>query len=341
MRTFEYQDNKSSKFWKISIEDCTHTVNYGKSGTSGRTQSKSFKTSEEVKKSYEKLIEQKLKKGYVEVGTQNQENKIVSKQDAELTTKSKKDTPEVSITNSESKIEEKVQPKKQRKLNVVRSINLNPEDYLWATWKPRNPLPKPEIRPFDRDYLINHITEIANPYVDWEKADIPVFMSEEEAYFWLAVIGDESAYCPRNISEKPIDLVIKIKEPFFGRKQSLDEVIKNLIRCLRIVKTTANIITSKIALVFDRLFGIAESVVELQSISNLDRKKLSEYAVNIFQGEDNYKTVFVYTTGQTKASQLKVEMSEQDLIDQVTYGVSRILLALVSGFKQYLRLYFR
>ena len=69
MRTFQYQDEKSSKFWNISLEDCTHTVNYGKSGTSGRTQSKSFETAEEAKKSYDKLIEQKIKKGYLEEET--------------------------------------------------------------------------------------------------------------------------------------------------------------------------------------------------------------------------------------------------------------------------------
>ena len=117
MRTFQYQDEKSSKFWNISLEDCTHTVNYGKSGTSGRTQSKSFETAEEAKKSYDKLIEQKIKKGYLEVET--------------ATEKIEESTEKTTIENQE----------KERKLNVVRSINLNPEDYLWATWKPRNPLP--------------------------------------------------------------------------------------------------------------------------------------------------------------------------------------------------------
>ena len=72
-RNFEYQEDKSSKFWNITLEDCSHTVTYGKLGAAGRTQAKSFDTEAEAKKSYEKLIQQKQKKGYIEVATDNNE----------------------------------------------------------------------------------------------------------------------------------------------------------------------------------------------------------------------------------------------------------------------------
>ncbi len=30
-----------------------------------------------------------------------------------------------------------------------RSIDLNPEDWFWATWRNLTPLPRPEPQPFD------------------------------------------------------------------------------------------------------------------------------------------------------------------------------------------------
>ncbi len=37
-----YQDDKSDKFWNIEISGISFTVTYGKTGTSGQTQTKGF-----------------------------------------------------------------------------------------------------------------------------------------------------------------------------------------------------------------------------------------------------------------------------------------------------------
>ena len=66
-RRFVYQDAKSDKFWDIEFEGTTQTVVYGKTGTSGRETVKEFATAEECTKESEKLIAQKLKKGYTEL----------------------------------------------------------------------------------------------------------------------------------------------------------------------------------------------------------------------------------------------------------------------------------
>ena len=66
-RRFVYQDAKSDKFWDIEFEGTTQTVVYGKTGTSGREAVKEFATAEECTKESEKLIAQKLKKGYTEL----------------------------------------------------------------------------------------------------------------------------------------------------------------------------------------------------------------------------------------------------------------------------------
>ena len=66
-RRFVYQDAKSDKFWDIEFEGTTQTVVYGKTGTAGSEAVKEFATAEECTKESEKLIAQKLKKGYTEL----------------------------------------------------------------------------------------------------------------------------------------------------------------------------------------------------------------------------------------------------------------------------------
>ena len=67
-RTFLYSDDKSSKFWDIEIDGNSFTVNYGKAGTNGQTQTKDFADDAACQKAAEKLIAEKTKKGYVEQG---------------------------------------------------------------------------------------------------------------------------------------------------------------------------------------------------------------------------------------------------------------------------------
>lgn len=66
-RTFNYSDQKSNKFWSIETSNDTFTVNYGKTGTIGQTQTKTFADEEKCLKEADKLIAEKVKKGYVEV----------------------------------------------------------------------------------------------------------------------------------------------------------------------------------------------------------------------------------------------------------------------------------
>ncbi|MCA9604076.1 MAG: WGR domain-containing protein, partial [Myxococcales bacterium] len=66
MRRFELVDAKSNKFWEIELEGSSFTVRYGKIGTSGQTQTKSFGDAGAAKTEHDKLVQQKTKKGYVE-----------------------------------------------------------------------------------------------------------------------------------------------------------------------------------------------------------------------------------------------------------------------------------
>jgi uncharacterized protein (TIGR02996 family) len=66
MRTFQYSDAKSHKFWNIDVQGSTCTVTFGKIGTAGQTQTKSFPTPEKAKAEADKLVREKTGKGYVE-----------------------------------------------------------------------------------------------------------------------------------------------------------------------------------------------------------------------------------------------------------------------------------
>jgi predicted DNA-binding WGR domain protein len=60
----EYRGGGSSKFWEISVDGRQHTVRFGKIGTDGRSQTKSFKTPALAKSDAEALTRAKLNKGY-------------------------------------------------------------------------------------------------------------------------------------------------------------------------------------------------------------------------------------------------------------------------------------
>jgi uncharacterized protein (TIGR02996 family) len=66
MRTFQYSDAKSHKFWNIEVSGDTFTVTYGKVGARGQTQTKSFPSAEKAQQAADKLIAEKVGKGYRE-----------------------------------------------------------------------------------------------------------------------------------------------------------------------------------------------------------------------------------------------------------------------------------
>lgn len=67
-KNLKYIDGNSDKFWQIEVTGLEYTVTYGKNGTSGTTQTKTYSTNEECLKTAEKILAEKVKKGYSENG---------------------------------------------------------------------------------------------------------------------------------------------------------------------------------------------------------------------------------------------------------------------------------
>jgi len=97
MRRFELVDGKSSKFWEVGTEGKDLTVRFGKIGTNGQAQTKSFATPEKALAERDKLVKEKTGKGYSEVGVDNKPDPSPSAAlDAPAKPKKAKKTPEPS-----------------------------------------------------------------------------------------------------------------------------------------------------------------------------------------------------------------------------------------------------
>lgn len=96
-----------------------------------------------------------------------------------------------------------------------RSIQLDPEDWLWATWRSRTPLVRPEAKPFDIDQALTRLEKVLISSVksssgrSWERAKIPAAMQPEEAHFWaLAMLQARQLALPdllQQLQTTPLD----------------------------------------------------------------------------------------------------------------------------------------
>ena len=66
-REFSFAKGNSRKFWNIELSENAVTVHFGRIGTSGRQQTKEFASPQKAKAAYERIIAEKLGKGYREL----------------------------------------------------------------------------------------------------------------------------------------------------------------------------------------------------------------------------------------------------------------------------------
>lgn len=66
LREFRFEQHTSAKFWKIGQVDCELTICFGRMGNKGQTLIKTFESAEKAQKEADKLINEKVRKGYQE-----------------------------------------------------------------------------------------------------------------------------------------------------------------------------------------------------------------------------------------------------------------------------------
>ncbi len=68
MPRYEFSEGTSNKFWDIQLSGSSFTTTWGKIGTAGQATTKSFPSDDKARQEYDKLIAEKVKKGYALVG---------------------------------------------------------------------------------------------------------------------------------------------------------------------------------------------------------------------------------------------------------------------------------
>jgi uncharacterized protein (TIGR02996 family) len=66
VRTFTCHEDGSNKFWNIALQGKSFTVAWGRVGTAGRSQTKTFADVSKAEAAHDKLVKEKLGKGYIE-----------------------------------------------------------------------------------------------------------------------------------------------------------------------------------------------------------------------------------------------------------------------------------
>jgi predicted DNA-binding WGR domain protein len=66
MRTFVFKDAKSNNFWNIELDGNVCRIHYGRVGTKGKHTVKHVQFAPNAQEVHDKLIAEKLAKGYVE-----------------------------------------------------------------------------------------------------------------------------------------------------------------------------------------------------------------------------------------------------------------------------------
>ena len=86
MRRFGLVEGNSSKFWQIALDGRSFTVSWGRIGSAGQTQTKEMPSADKAQKEHHKMVAEKLKKGYREVGATSAEPATVAAPTASAST---------------------------------------------------------------------------------------------------------------------------------------------------------------------------------------------------------------------------------------------------------------
>ena len=142
-------------------------------------------------------------------------------------------------------------------LNITRTIDLNPEDWLWATWRHKPRVQRQDALHFDKEKDLKRLAKIIAikgdrpKKINWKPAKISPFLSREEARFWLTAMakvaelattvrvekvdkntGKTSTHVgPRGAIRSDCDrqLIDELNAQHFREENSLNSVVVNLI----------------------------------------------------------------------------------------------------------------
>ncbi len=184
-RSLVLSEGTSNKFWKIELDGWSHTVTFGRIGTAGQIQTKDFSDAAAARKAFDKLVAEKLKKGYVDHDASAGVSAASPQPDAK---KAAKPAP----VEPEAKPAEKPAPEPaalKSMLATPREIALDPEDWFRAGYRPRQRLQRGAAKPFDQDDCLRRLAKLMTTFhgwdTRWQDLELPTSLTPEEAHFWF------------------------------------------------------------------------------------------------------------------------------------------------------------
>lgn len=220
MREFHYTEGSSAKFWRISYANTQVDVQYGRIGTAGQSSSKSYANAAQAEQAAQKQIAEKLKKGYVEVGSAASAEHA-SDQGASVVLPASRETeaeaaPQLESARAETEPElhagsaSASQARSDQSIAkslrmTEQTITLDPEDWFWLPYHDHAPLSRPAPAPFDQQKAFQRLQKMTDAKQawqwDWDRVGIPAFPSAVEAHFWLMAMQiDDSSSRNRGIA---------------------------------------------------------------------------------------------------------------------------------------------
>jgi predicted DNA-binding WGR domain protein len=354
VKKLHYSDGKSDKFWTITIEGNSHTVHYGRVGTNGQTQTKEFSTDAEALKSYEKLVQQKLKKGYVEV---NSDTNLIQETPAENKTELQ-DTQqkEFTATSSDSPDSDSNQSV-QDLLNITRLIELNPEDWIWTTWRHKQPVQKPEAKPFDKDKALKRLAKIIHinnkQNIDWKKAKISPILTREEAHFWFIAMTDVAMLQPfsRQVIEKlkqhyatsntgnipyicDEDLIDNLTQQSFTGEIDQEFIVSTLIQA-NWKGSQSWEIKPEIFIPIANLVNLMELVIAIENLFHYDNAEFRNYIEQTWGSDYISSLAASRQSSSSSGNQESIEAEINSNLKNLRKSIPQLLSVLNEGFAEY------
>ncbi|MCG8651506.1 MAG: WGR domain-containing protein, partial [Pirellulales bacterium] len=228
-RQLVFSDGSSDKFWNIELDDCSHTVTFGRQGTGGQSKTKQFDDAAAAQKSFDKLVQQKLSKGYVDAGGKSgaKSSAASGKSTADKSAKSK------GTAKAAGKPESK-QPAVDVETDVTHQIDLTPQDWLIAGFRKREPLARGEPGEADLEGLAKRLEKLKPSqygwYIPYEKLKLaPALPSQEAHFLFFAMTGERARLETQTKLKQYFRSIFEAGE--FTGKQSLQQAIGRIQAC--------------------------------------------------------------------------------------------------------------
>ncbi|MDI7225595.1 WGR domain-containing protein, partial [Leptospira santarosai] len=346
-----YQDTTSNKFWNIEVSGNSFTVTYGKIGTSGQTQTKTFDNEDKCLKEAQKLLSEKLKKGYQGTG------EVVASTSSPKSAKNKTEIPEIKSaqtkqtteTNDKASIARESQThfqngnhkieEKKLKEPIEKTLGLSKEE-LSVRFNIAAILPKEEPKPFDLKTRIEQLSSLKQGInwwtVNWTDQNIPLFMTKQEAHFWFLALT-----CMKNLDddykEKKNKQIIQELQNFLGSQTidgnlTLEKAMDLLGRKENDWKEKRTTPPSYITIPFYTLFGLEKTIHFLATYNYPEGVKTGDFTNgSYYEGFTRLLPILDESERKLSKELIKPNLKPRELDSENT--IAPFLIALDLGMK--------